>query len=165
MASAERIKTSQVFQDKDDMEGRMNREQQKEKIRRQRKQRIQELMGLGCCQAVISRIMNLSKTAIKNLQREMGLPPRLPVIKHSPRPYRKHSLAEKRVDEVVQRFFGGQLPQDTDQLAKVMTNFPESVPDKLKAKMNQAEWEQYRAHITTNIQAEIHARENRSYVN
>jgi hypothetical protein len=146
----------------------MNRKQQKEKIRRQRKKRIMELMGLGCHQALIARILGVSKPTVGKLQVEMGLPPRFPVsdtpVSHTTRPYRKKSLAKKLVDEAVQRFFGGHLPEDTNQLAKIMTNFPESVPDKLKGKMNEAEWEQYRAHITTGIQAEIHAREAR-YVN
>ena len=142
----------------------MKREQQKEKARRQTKERIRELMGLGCCQAVISRIMNLSKPTIKNLQREMGLPPRFPIVR-SKRTYRKKSLAKKLVDEAVERFFGGQLPADTDALIKVMTDFPESVPAQLQHKMNAEQWEQYRAHLTSGILAAIRARENRIHVN
>jgi hypothetical protein len=169
MVFAERIKTFRVFQGKDDMEDRMNREQQKEKIRRQRKKRIMELMYLGCHQALISRILGVSKPTVGKLQVEMGVPARFPVsqtpVSHTTRPYRKKSLAKKLVDEATQRFFGGQLPQDTDQLAKVMTNFPATVPDKLKNKMSAEQWEQYRTHLANDIVAEIHAREARQFVN
>jgi hypothetical protein len=142
----------------------MKREQQKEKIRRQRKKRIMELMCLGCHQALIARILAVSKPTVGKLQVEMGVPPRFPVS-HTTRPHRKNSLATQLVNEAVERFFGGQLPQDTKQLAKVMTNFPESVPAQLKNKMSAEEWEQYRAHITNGIQVAIRAREAGQYVN
>jgi hypothetical protein len=142
----------------------MKREQQKEKIRRQRKKRIMELMALGCHQALIARILGVSKPTVGKLQVEMGVPPRFPVSRIA-RPHRTNTFAKKLVDEAIERFFGGQLPADTDALVKVMTDFPESVPAQLQHKMNAEQWEQFRTHITTGIQAAIRAREARQYVN
>jgi hypothetical protein len=145
----------------------MKREQRKEKIRRLQREKVLELMTQhNCHQAQIARIMNLTKPTVRKLQLELGLPPRFPIVRSTPtRPYRTNLLAKKLVDEAVERFFGGQLPQDTNQLAKIMTNFPESVPDKLKGKMNEEQWQQYRAHVATGIEAAIRARENRVHVN
>jgi hypothetical protein len=143
----------------------MKREQQrKEKIRRQRKKRIMELMALGCHQALIARIMGVSKPTVGKLQVEMGVPSRFPVSRIA-RPHRKNAFATELVDEAAERFFSGQLPQDTAQLAKVMTNFPESVPAELKNKMTDEQWGQYKAHLTDGIIGAIRERENRRHVN
>jgi hypothetical protein len=142
----------------------MKREQRKEKVRRQRKEKILELMGLGCHQALVSRIMNLSKPTIKQLQREMGLPPRLP-ISRSKQPYGQNKAAAELVDAALQTFWGGQLPADTDALVKVMTALPQALPDALKTKMNEEQWQAYRSHATRGIVAAIRARQNRQYMN
>ena len=142
-------------------------QQRKEKIRRLQREKVLELMTQhNCHQAQIARIMNLTKPTVRKLQLELGLPPRFPIVRSTPkRPYRKNTFAKKLVDEAVQRFFGGQLPQDTSQLAKIMTNFPVTRPDELATKMSTEQWEQYRAHITDNILTAIRERENRRHVN
>src|ERR1700719_457435 len=122
----------------------MKREQQrKEKIRRQRKKRIMELMYLGCHQALISRILGVSKPTVGKLQVVMGVPPRCAVSRIT-RPHRKNTFATELVDEAVERFFGGQLPTDTDALVRAMTALPRALPDALKAKMDEEQWQAYR---------------------
>jgi len=145
----------------------MKREQRKEKIRRLQREEVLELMTQhNCHQAQIARIMNLTKPTVRKLQLELGLPPRFPIVRSTPtRRYRKNTFAKKLVDEAVERFFKGQLPADTDALVKVMTDFPESVPAQLQHKMNAEQWQEYRTHLATGIQAAIRAREARQYVN
>jgi hypothetical protein len=134
----------------------------KKLTRKQRRQKVKQFTLMGLHQSLISRILDVSTPTVRTDQRALGLPPR---IQHGTRPYRKNAFAKKLVAEAVQRFFGGQLPQDTNQLAKIMTNFPETVPDKLKNKMTDEQWGAYRTHLTDNIVAAIRAREARQYVN
>jgi hypothetical protein len=119
--------------------------------RRQRRQKVKRLTLQGLHQALISRILGVSAPTVGGDQKALGLPPRIR-IERSTRPYAgAYTFAASLVDEVAQVFFGGELPRDTTQLEKIMTALPETVPDRLKEKMNPEAWRLYRAYFASNM--------------
>ena len=129
--------------------------------RRQRRQKVKRLTLQGLHQALIARVLGVSAPTVGGDQKAQGLPPRIR-IERSPRPYKhQHTFAATLVDEVAQAFFGGELPRDTSQLEKIVTALPETVPDRLKEKMNPEEWRQYRAYFASNMLQAIRVESHR----
>jgi hypothetical protein len=129
--------------------------------RRQRRQKVKRLTLQGLHQALIARVLGVSAPTVGHDQRALGLPPRIR-FEHSTHPYKyQHTFAESLVDEVAKVFFGGELPRDTSQLEKIMTALPETVPDRLKEKMNPEEWRQYRAYFASNMLQAIRVESHR----
>jgi hypothetical protein len=131
--------------------------------RRQRRQKVKRLTLQGLHQALISRVLGVSAPTVGHDQRALGLPPRIR-FEHSTHPYKhRHTFATTLANELAQ-VFGDKLPS-ADQLGKVLTALPKSVPDQLKPRWTDEQWEQYRNHLANGIVAAIRARENRVHVN